>query len=386
MYSAAYAPTWAMSRHVDGNRLREANTPMSATRRLLSLTMIASLALAACSAAATPSPAPTVGPSTAAATKTTDGTLPKPEKTSIKIGTPIGEPSQFAVALADQLGIYKKYGLDVFLTKFNAGGDATQALLAGATDVCANCGSDYVLTSQLTDIPALATSVYKSRVFDGLFCQKDIKTAADLKGKQVAISTLGATAHASVLLALKGLKMAENDVTVVPVGNNSARVAAMKAGSVACAPVSMDQAKSMTDLGLNLLIDLSLDKTLNYPAIGIGVTKEFHDKYPNTTLVLTAALLEAQTILINDLKTTAAEWAKFAQIDVTAATTAVQAVQGQVNPTMQWTDDAFAFSQQIFAKISPSVMLADVTKAGDHTILQKLVDIGFNKKIGAPTS
>ena len=34
----------------------------------------------------------------------------------------------------------------------------------------------------------------------------------------------------------------------------------MKAGSVACAPVSMDQSKSMTDLGLNLLIDLSLER------------------------------------------------------------------------------------------------------------------------------
>ena len=56
------------------------------------------------------------------------------------------------------------------------------------------------------------------------------------------------------------------------VGNNSARIAAMKSGAVSCAPVSMDQSKSMTDLGLNLLIDLSQDKSLTYPAIGVGVT------------------------------------------------------------------------------------------------------------------
>ena len=31
----------------------------------------------------------------------------------LKLGTPIGEPSQFAVVLADQLGLYKKYGIDV---------------------------------------------------------------------------------------------------------------------------------------------------------------------------------------------------------------------------------------------------------------------------------
>ena len=141
------------------------------------------------------------------------------------------------------------YGIDVTITKFNAGGDATSALLSGAVDFSGMNGSDFVLTSQLTDTPAEAASVYKSRVFDGLFCQKDIKTAADLKGKTIAISSLGATAHASALLAVAGLKLGDKDVTYTPVGNNSARIAAMKAGSVGCAPVSMDQSKSMTDLG-----------------------------------------------------------------------------------------------------------------------------------------
>ena len=355
--------------------------PMSTPRKLLSLTVVASLALAACSAAATPSPAPTVAP-TAAATKTTDGTLPKPELSELKLGTPIGEPSQFASVLADQLGIYQKYGIKVTVTKFAAGGDAVAALLSGAVDVGSAIGSDYALTSQLTDVPSLAISVYKSRVFDGLFCQKDIKTAADLKGKQVAVSTLGATAHASVLLALKGLKMKDTDVTVVPVGNNAARIAAMKAGSVACAPVSMDQSKSMTDLGLNLLIDLSLDKTLAYPAVGVGVTAAFLKKNPNTVLVMAAAVLEAQHILATDIKTSAAEWAKFAQVDAAKATTDVTAIQSQLNQSMMWDDSAFAFTQQIFAIVSPSVMLADPAKTGDHSILKTLVDIGFYKKIG----
>ena len=358
---------------------------MSAPQRLLSLTLIASVALAACAAAATPSPAPTAVP-TAAATKTTDGTLPAPDLVKVKMGTPIGEASQFAVVLADQLGIYKKYGLDVTITKFNAGGDSTASVLSGANDVTGNGGSDWVLTSQLTDTPGLAISVYKRLVFDGLFCQKDIKTAADLKGKQVAISTLGTTAHASVIIALKGLKLQESDVTVIQVGNNAARVSAMKSGAVACAPVSMDQAKTMTDLGLNLLIDLSKDKTLSYPAMGIATLKSFAKKYPNTTLILAAALLEAQTILINDLKTSSTEWAKFAQIDQAKAEAAIAAIQGQINPSMMWVDEDFAFTQNTFAKISPSVMMADIHAAGDHSFLQKLVDIGFYKKIGAPTS
>jgi ABC-type nitrate/sulfonate/bicarbonate transport system substrate-binding protein len=355
---------------------------MTTPRRLLSIAVVASLALAACTAAATP--APTIGPSptTAGATPTTDGTLPKPELDKITLSTPIGEPSQFGAVLADQLGIYQKYGIDVEIIKFNSGGDNVTALLSGTSDLGTSLDASFALSSQLTDTPAYAVAVYKNRVFDGLFCQPSIKTAADLKGKTIAVSSLGATAHASGLLALQGLKLTDKDVTFVPVGNNAARVAAMKAGSVGCAPVSMDQGQVMTDLGLNLLIDLSKDESLAYPGVGLGTRAEFHQKYPNTVLVMAAAIIEGQTILRTDLETAAREWATFAQVDIEKARTDVKAVQVQVSPSQNFKDEWFAFVQSVFAIVSPSIMIADPKKAGDHSVLQKLVDIGFYKKLG----
>jgi len=358
---------------------------MTSTRRLLSLTLVASLALAACSAAATPSPAPTAA-STVGVTPTTDGTLPKPELTKLKLGTPIGEPSQFGHVYADMIGLFDKYGIDVEIIKFNSGGDAVSALLSSAVDLGSSIGSDFALASQLTDVYAYAVAVYKSAVFDGLFCQKNVKTAADLKGKTIGVSSLGATAHASGLLALKGLKLSDKDATFTPIGNNSARIAALKGGSVACAPISMDQRKAMDDLGLNLLIDLSTDKSLAYPAVGLGTRQEFHKKYPNTVLVMAAAIVEAQNLMINKPEDAAKEWAKFAQVPLDRATTDMKAVVVQINRSQTWDDSAFAFTQQVFAIVSPSVMMADPAKAGDHSVLQKLMDIGFYKKHNIPTT
>jgi NitT/TauT family transport system substrate-binding protein len=345
------------------------------------MAMIGSVALAACTGAATPVP-PTAAPTAAGATPTTDGTLPKPELTTVKLSTPIGEPSQFGAVLAEQLGIYKKYGIDVQIIKFNSGGDNVTALLSGTSDLGTSLDASFALASQLTDTPAYAVAVYKNRVYDGLFCQSSIKTAADLKGKTIAVSSLGATAHASGLLALKGLKLTDKDVTFVPVGNNAARIAAMKAGSVGCAPVSMDQSKVMTDLGLNLLIELSKDPTLAYPGVGRGPRADFHKKYPNTVLVMAAAIIEGQNILRTDLERSAAEWAKFAQVDIAKARADVQAVQPQVSPSQMWKDEWFGFVQQVFSIVTPSIMIADVKKTGDHSVLQKLVDIGFYKKLG----
>jgi ABC-type nitrate/sulfonate/bicarbonate transport system substrate-binding protein len=355
---------------------------MTTPRRVLSIALVASLALAACTAAATPVPTTAPQPSAAGATPVTDGTLPKPELTKIKLGTPIGEPSQFGPVLADILGIYDKYGIDVEVTKFSDGAANVAALLAGVTNMGATMGSDFTLTSQLTDTPAYGVSVYKNRVFDGLFCQKDIKTAADLKGKVIAVGGLGSSAHASALLAVKGLKLSDKDVTFLSVGNNSARVAAMKAGSVACAPVSIDQKNEMDQLGLSQLIDLSADKSLGYPAVGIGVRVDFHKQNPNTVIVMTAGAIEGQHIVRTNLELAAAEWAKFAQVPLDKARADVQAVQPQLSPSQNWQDEWFEFTRSVLAIVSPSVMIADPKKAGDHSVLQKLTDIGFYKKLG----
>jgi ABC-type nitrate/sulfonate/bicarbonate transport system substrate-binding protein len=337
----------------------------------------------ACTAAATPVPTP--APTVAGATPTTDGTLPKPELASVKLGTPIGEVSQFNSVLANMLGLYEKYGLKVDITRFNAGGDAEAAVVGGATDVGSNIGSSVMLTSQMTDSQVQALSVFKAKVFDGLFCSGDIKSAADLKGKVIAVSTLGTTAHASVLLALEALKMTDKDVTVTPVGSQSVRLAAMKSGSVACAPISIDLQKDVEALGFNLLIDLS-KSDLSYPSTGLGARTEFIQKNPNTILVLLAAQLEAQQAMINDPEVVAPKWAEFAQIDAAKALDQVKAAAPQLNPSMKCTTQGYAFSQKVLAIIQPSAMMADPAKACDTSMLQKLEDIGFYKKIGAPTS
>jgi NitT/TauT family transport system substrate-binding protein len=284
--------------------------------------------------------------------------------------------------LADILGIYDKYGIDVEVIKFSDGAANVAALLSGATNAGATMGSDFTLTSQLTDTPAYGVTVYKNRVFDGLFCQKDIKTAADVKGKVIAVGGLGSSAHASALLAVKGLKLSDKDVTFLSVGNNSARVAAMTSGSVACAPVSIDQKKAMDDLGLTQLIDLSQDSSLGYPAVGLGVRADFHKQNPNTVLVLAAAIIEGQHILRTDLETAAKEWATFGQVPLDKARADVQAVQPQLSPSQNWEDDWFAFTRSVVAIISPSVMMADPAKATDHSVVEKLEEIGFYKKLG----
>jgi hypothetical protein len=83
-----------------------------------------------------------------------------------------------------------------------------------------------------------------------------------------------------------------------------------------------------------------------------------------------------------DLETAAAKWAEFAQVPLDKARADVQAVQPQLSPSQNWQDEWFAFTQSVVAIISPSVMIADPLKASDHSVLEKLEEIGFYKKLG----
>jgi len=356
---------------------------MLTRRALLAGILMAGLAVGACSSAATPVPTAVPSPTASAGpTKTTDGTLPKPELSTLKIGATLGEVGQFPTKLAETIGIYQKYGISTQVTIFNSEGNATSAIHAGQTQVTA-VGSSAALQSRLTDSKMKMITIGKVKVIDGLFCGKDIKTAADLKGKSIAISALGGTPHATALMALEALKVSPKDVLFQTVGSESVRVAALKSGAVSCAPVGMALAPDLTVLGLNLLVDLS--KTdLQFASTGLAVPDTFAAQYPNTTLILAASLLEAQNYMWTNPAETAAKWAEYAQIDVARARTLVDAVPAQQNRSLRWKDDAFVFMQKVVAIVTPGIMTIDPRESFDRNYLETLEDIGFYKKLGVP--
>jgi NitT/TauT family transport system substrate-binding protein len=356
------------------------------TRPLAGLVVV-SLLLAACSTATTPPPTatPAATPTpTVAPTKTTDGTLPKPELSSVRIAATIAEVGQFGTQLAVRLGMYERNGIQAQVVIFNDDGSVLQAMLSGQVDL-AQVGVAGVLSSQTTDNPARVVAVQKTKVVDGLFCSKGIKVAADVKGKSIGVSSLGSTAHASALLALQALNLAEKDVTITSVGGQAARIAALRAGSIQCAPAAMDQAKDLNALGFNTVVDLSTSN-LQYPASAVSMPVKFIEKNPKTALAIVAALLEAVHFELTDPTNTVTLWAAFAQIAPDKALAAVQALPGQLNPSLRWTKEGFLFTQQVMAIINPSITTVDVTKAYDDSFLKTLEEIGFYAKIGAPTS
>ena len=359
------------------------------TIRHLALVGVIATVLAACTSGVTPAPTPV--PATPAASaavsqapsKAPDGTLPKPELSSITIGGAVQEPSQFAAKLAQMMGYFDKYGLKVSFVTTEGEANTIASLFSNAVQV-ATAGGGNSLNSQLTDSPVRHFGLSKVKVIDGLFCNKDIKTAADLKGKQIAISSLGGVPHASVLLALAALKMQPSDIQTTNVGAQASRLAALKSGAVACAPVGMDLEPELKGLGFNTLVDLS--KTdLEYPSNGPLTTVKWLEANPNTALVILAAMLEAQNLMFAKPADAAAKWAEFAQVDIAKAQSLfILDVPKQLNRSFWYKDSAFEFAQSVISNVNPAIKTVDAKKAHTRAYLQKLIDIGFYAKIGSP--
>jgi NitT/TauT family transport system substrate-binding protein len=343
----------------------------------------------ACTAASTPAPtaAPTTGPTAPGSSPTAaaKGELPKPELTTLKMGTSAGvEMSQFAGVQAVMMKLTEKYGITATVTGFEGEAKAIGALQSGQIDVSFG-GAGSALSSQLTDVPLVSVAISATILTDDLVCTPAIKTAADVKGKQIAISTFGGTAHGSGLLLLKALNLGATDAVFTQIGGQSARIAAVRGGSVDCAVVDKVQQADMIAAGLSIVAKV-YEPPQPYGRSGMSVRKEFLQKNPNTVLVALAAVLESQNLIWTDTAGTITRFAQHIQTDVAKAKPNVEDFLTVGNRSMMWKDEAFINAQKVIALVNPDIIDVKPADAYDRSLLQKLLEIGFYEKIGNPAT
>jgi NitT/TauT family transport system substrate-binding protein len=358
-------------------------------KRSRTLAVLAAVAIFATACTTTPTasnaPASVAAPSVAAsvAPSVALGTLPTPEKTDIKIGLSVTETSQFAAKLAELAGIYKKNGLNVQVTVFEGDGKVMQALQAGQLDVGFG-GTSSFITSQTTDVPVKGLAVNAVILTDELVSTAAVKTADDLKGKCVAVSTYGGTSHGAVILSLKALNLTADDVVITEVGGQSARIAALQGGACAAAPVDAARHDEMAGLGFNFLVNLKEAK-LPWGRSGLGVTEEWLAANPKTATVVAASVLEAQNMMWTDADKAAEYYAAFTQSTVEEAKALITEFQEIGNRPMTWTDEAFQNPKDVLATVNKAMEAVPVTDAFDRSVLENLKAIGFYEANNIPT-
>ncbi len=349
------------------------------------LVVIASLAFTACGGAVTPSAAPTGTPTSvapSAAVTPEPGTLPTPELSKLAIGLSASEMSSYAGKLAEQLGLYKKYGIDVEVSMFEGDARLAAALQAGQVQIAVG-GAAPAISSQLTDVPFNVMGIAAVILTDNLVCQSGIDTAEEVKGKTIAISTFGGTSNAAALLALKALGLKPTEAAITQIGGQSIRLAALQGGSIDCAIIDSNLEDDMIAQGFGIATRLK-EAGIAYSRAGVMATKEFIAANPNTVLVILAAILEAQNVIFTDPRSVIPYYVAFTGLEEEKAAKQVNNFVLIGNRSLMWTDEALRNAQKALAMVNPDIIDVAVADVGNRTFLETLAANGFYDKIGSP--
>lgn len=368
--------------------------------RLATTTACAVLLLAACGTDAGSSASrPSAGgesPSDAQSASETAGStasaetgleaLPAPEITDIVMAN-VGTPSANSMhsIIAQHLDLPAKYGLNIEWNEFQSAAEGAQALFAEQAHVSDNASGPAV-ASLPTDDSLLLTYVTRHNLTDILFGQPDVETAEDLRGGSVAISSFGAQSHAGVLVALDALGLAPDDVTITQVGNDSARLAALQAGSVNASINDATQEDQLAELGLNVLVRLADVEDGGIVRTGLLWRRDFVEQYPNTVLNLTAMYAEANTLWREDPEMSAEALADAADMSLEDATRDIEAVlsepweplDGRCDP------DVMEFTRLTLLPEIPALADVNPAEACTNEFIDQLVEMGVFEEIGVP--
>src|SRR4030095_8934864 len=136
----------------------------------------------------------------------------------IRVGLSSVTELHSALWVAEQKGILRKYGIDAeVIVVGGAGTTGVSALLAGDIQYGSAAG-DAVVNSNLRGADTVMIASVINKGFQRLVVRPDIKNAADIKGKRVGVTRVGAVSHTVLLMILRRWGMTEKDVQVGQLG------------------------------------------------------------------------------------------------------------------------------------------------------------------------
>lgn len=175
--------------------------------------------------------------------------------------------------IAQKKGFFEKYGLAVKLVYFQGGSQVIQAMLGGNIPLTVTAGPEGVIAKlQGADIALLSTNA--PLMHFSLIVSPEIRKAADLRGKRAGVSRFGSSTDFSIRYILKSLGLSDSDVTLVQIGDNPSRLAALKASVIQATVFTTPNTVRAKKAGFPSMVD-AYKLGLKFHGSGVAATGAF---------------------------------------------------------------------------------------------------------------
>jgi ABC-type nitrate/sulfonate/bicarbonate transport system substrate-binding protein len=197
-----------------------------------------------------------------------------PAQEPLRAGT-IFSATQAPLWAAKEGRYFEKYGIkNLEVIQFSGGQPVTRALIGGDIQISTTGGAAVVnarLKGADTVIIARTVGVFPYT----LYVSKDIRDAADLKGKKLAVSTVGGSGYVAAQYALRKLGIdPDKEVAMLQVGDFATRLASLASGTVQGTLLLPPFTLRAKEMGLRPLYDM-VGSGISYPINQITARQAF---------------------------------------------------------------------------------------------------------------
>ena len=210
----------------------------------------------------------------------------------------VGHSARAALSIGPLLygierGFYRDEGIDLVYVSLRAD-LGIKALLSGDIDYSYSTGT--IIRGAILGLPVRNLSFDFSRVLHALMSRPDIPNATALKGKRVGVSSFGATGDLAARVGLRSLGLdPEKDVTIITLGTDTLRHAALIAGTVQATHMPVPLNIQLKKEGYHELIYAG--KILQRPLTGLATSVEKIQKNPGQVQRMVRAFVRATRAL-----------------------------------------------------------------------------------------
>jgi NitT/TauT family transport system substrate-binding protein len=167
----------------------------------------------------------------------------------LRIGNAGRESFSFTPAnIGQEVAIFAKHGLTLDIAGFGGDAKLQQAMAAGAVDIGLGSGPGMAFIAKGAPVKGIAAMAGPPLIF-AMVVRVDgsVKTVDDLKGRKVAISTVGSATNWLMNEVSRQHGWGFDGFEQVPIGENSARIAALKSGAVDACVVDIGSALNFVE-------------------------------------------------------------------------------------------------------------------------------------------
>jgi ABC-type nitrate/sulfonate/bicarbonate transport system substrate-binding protein len=283
--------------------------------------------------------------------------------------------------IAKERGLFAKHGLVSEIVYIPGGTTNIQVLVSGSLDM-----------SQLSGAPGVAANlegadiVYILGLLDKLNYQlvtrPEIKSVEQLKGKKLGVSRFGSSADFGLRAVLKRLGIdSAKDVSILQIGDEPARVAAIKSGNIEGTVVNAPFSSEAERLKLNVIAD-SVKMDIPFFNTGLLGSRKYLEKQDAKVMNFLRAYLEAIKILKTEREYSVKALAQFTRVpDLKAIQEGYDYFNNQLQPVPYPSLEAMQAVVTQIAETNPKARNVDAKNYVSDRYLKRLEEEGFVKKI-----